>query len=905
MDRRRILLLAVGGLAAAALLAAPVVFQDQIIARVVDTLNEEIDAHVALGDGDVSVLRDFPRLNVQLHDLVVTGQGGFDGVELVRAETLGVSVDVLSLLGDDVNVKAVEVRNGVVNAIVDHGGAANWDVFGGSGGSGSASGSTSVEDIAVSGLALKYEDRQGGLTVEVGDVALTGSADMGGKETAARISLALTDLTVDDGAVTWLRKARVGVKGGVAIANDTGGYALDRLSLTVNDLGVGISGSALPRGDDWDLDLAIDSKDASFKSLLSLVPALYARDFAGLTASGALSLGGTIKGVLPANSDALPALDLTLRVEDGRFAYPDLPSDVSDVQVAASVKHPGGDPDRLAVDVSRFHLVLAGAPFDGRLKLRHPTSDPDVDLALKGRIDLATLATIVPPDPGTTLTGDLDLDLKMAGRVSAFEAQDLDAIQADGKVTLLDARYTDAEYPDAFDISRLRISVTPGALDMAEATVRFGSSDVHATGRVDNALAYALTDAPLRGRLDMTSKLLDLRPYMADDAEAEADPTASSLVAVPDNLDLTLTLKADQILLDPYDLRKVRGDVRVADSAIRLNQVKAETLGGTVTLDGTYVAPTDRRADVDMDMTLRSVDLKQSMTTVETLQTLAPVARGSTGRVTVKTKVKTALGPDLSPSLPSLMASGTVDTQQVTLQPAWLAAASKELGGLHFGGLALGDRGLGYSIERGMLDLQEAPVTIGDLDAKLSGRVGVLDESLDLALEVDIPAKGLAVGGILGEMAAAAQHKGKLPVTLTIKGTYDRPKVGVSTNRAGRAAAQAGIDAAITAAAEQGDKLIAEARKQADNLMAEARKVADRVVDEADRQAKQLVRKAKGDPIKEIAAKEGARQLRKQARTQADKGLKEARQQADKLVGKAEKKKDELVAEATEKSRVE
>lgn len=907
MERRRIVAIGVGvvALVGASLLAAPIVFQDRIIATVVDTLNQELDAEITLGDGDVSMLRDFPRLSVRLNDIAVTGQGPFAGVELVKAETLGVSVDVMSLMGSDVQVKGLDIRNGVVNAVVAEDGSANWDVFGGSDSSSASSGSTSVEDLAVSGLAVRYDDRSTGTTVDIADVALNGSADMGSSSTETDLDLTLTGLTVDDGKVTWLRDATVRLDGGLALANDTGGVTLDALQLAVNDLGLGISGTAVPQGDDWDLDLALDSQGATFKSLLSLVPAVYTKDFAGLEASGTLGLSGTVKGLLPAEGDDLPALDLSLSVADGRFHYPDLPSDVSDVQVAATVKHPGGGMDAMVVDVSRFHLIVAGAPFDGRLNVTNASSDPSVDLEAKGKLDLATLATVVPPEPGTTLTGDLDIDLRMKGRVSAFEAQDLDAVEADGRVTLLGATYTDETLPEPFEIDRLRIDITPGALDMAELNVRFGKSDLAATGRVDNALAYALTDAPLKGRLDMTSTLLDLRPYMADDdAEADADSDESSLVAVPDDLDLALTLRANRVMTDPYDMRAVRGDIRVAESAIEMKQVKAETLGGTVTMNGTYVAPTDQRADVDLDMTMRSLDLQESMSTVETFQTLAPIAKGSSGRVTVRSKVQTALGPDLSPELPSLMANGAINAQSVTFQPAWLAAVSKELGGLKLDGLKLGSKGMLYAIQQGQLDLRETPVKLGGMDARLSGRMGVLDESMDLALELLVPAKNLPSGGILGEMAAAAKRKGKLPITITVKGSYKKPKVGISANSAGKAAAQAGIDAGIAEAAAQGDKLIAEARKQADVLVKEARKQADKIIAEADKQAKKLVRKAKGDPIKELAAREGAKQLRKQARKQADKAVKAARKQANKLIARAEDKKDELVKQAEQKSRL-
>jgi vacuolar-type H+-ATPase subunit H len=906
MDRRRAsaAVISIVALSGAAVFAVPIVFEDQIVDRVVDALNGQVDAEVQVGDGDVSLLRDFPHLSVQVRDLVVTNKAPFEGVVLAKLDALDVSVDIGSLMGGGaVGITAIALRGGELNARVAEDGAANWDIVAGGDDPAAADepgAEFDIESLVVEGVALSYIDAESGLTVDAGSIDMDGSADVGATTTDAELDAQVTGLTVDDGSVTWLRNGTVKLAGGLSQDSESGRVGLDGVTLGVNDLALGITGSATPTDAGTDLDLALQSEAISFKSLLSLVPALYAKDFAGLEAAGTVKTGGTIKGLLPAEGDDLPGFDLNLSVSNGRFQYPDLPSEVSDVQVTAAATHPGGGLDGVKVDVQRFHLLMAGAPVDGHLRLARLETDPDIDLALKGKADLATLTQIAPPEPGTTLAGELDVDLTLAGRLSAFEAQDLDRISADGAVILRDATYTDAELPEPFEISRLRIDVEPGALDMAELNVRFGKSDLQATGRVDNALAYALTDTPLVGRLALTSQTLDLRPYMADDEAAVEDPEESSLVAVPDDLDLKMN--AGTVYADDYELRNMRGDVRVADSTIHMDDIRADTLGGKVTVRGTYEAPTDQRADVDMDLKLVTVDVAQAMGTVDTFAKVVPVARAAKGRVTFTSKGTATLGPDLAPALPSLMANGKIGADGVTVQPDWLAAVSNALGGAKLGGLALGPKGLDYNIEQGDLRMPATAITLGAVDAELRGKVGVIDETLDLAIDLDIPAKRLRAAGVLGDVLSAAKDGDAIPITVTIGGTYKKPKVRVSGRGAAAAVAAAGLDAAVAAASAQGDKLIEEARKQADKLVAEARKQADKLVAEADKQGKALVRKAKGNPAQTAIAKEGAKQIRKQARKQADNAVDLARKQANKLIKKAEEKKDQLIAEAAGKA---
>jgi vacuolar-type H+-ATPase subunit H len=907
MDRRRAVaaLISVVALSGAAVLAVPVLFEDQIVARVVDALDGQVDATVAVGDGDVSLLRDFPHLSVQVRDLVVTNHAPFDGVVLARLDALDVSVDVGSLLGGGpVGISAIGLRGGELNARVDAQGRANWDIATGDDAASDGDGDgdaaeLGIESLLVERVAVTYIDAESGLSVQAASVDADGSASIGATKTDAELDATIAGLTVDDGAVTWLRDGRVAVAGEFSQDAGTGRIGLEDARFGVNELSLGVAGSVTPTDSGTELDLALQSDAIEFKSLLSLVPALYAKDFAGMEASGAVAASGTVKGLLPAEGDDLPGFDLSLSIENGRFQYPDLPSAVSDVQVQAKATHPGGGLDGVKVDISTFHLVMAGAPVDGRLKLAQLESDPDVDLALKGKADLATLTQIVPPDPGTSLTGELDVDLSLAGRLSAFEAQDLDRISADGAVILRNTIYTDAELPEPFEVDRLRIDVEPGALDMAELSVRFGASDLQATGRVDNALAYALTDTPLVGRLALTSKTLDLRPYMADDEDAAAAPEESSLVAVPDDLDLKMSLRAGTVYADDHKLDRVKGDIRVSNSTIHMDDIRADTLGGKVTLKGTYKAPTDQQADVDMTVRLATVDISQAMSTVDTFAKVVPVAKAAKGRVTFTSAGTATLGPDLAPALPSLMANGKVGSSSLRVQPDWLAAVSKALGGAKLGGLALGPKGLDYAIEQGSLRMPNTPVKLGAVEAQLSGKVGIVDETLDLALDLALPAKRLRAAGVLGDVLSAAKDGDSIPITVTIGGTYKKPKVRVSGRGAAAAVADAGLDAAAAAASAQGDKLIAEARKAADKLVAEARKQADKLVAEADKQASKLVKKAKGNPVQTVAAKEGAKQIRKTARKQADKAVAAAKKQSDKLVKKAQDKKDQLIADAT------
>lgn len=923
---RRSLALVLVGLAIllVGLFAMPWLFADRLLERARAELDSYVDADVAFADAQVQVLRSFPDLTLVLREVQVHGRGEFQGRELLRISELAVTVDLVSVVsGSTLVIRAIEVGEGRVDLFTDASGRANTEILVDSGGSSASAGpDLELDRLVVASLDVVYADEKAGASAFVEGLSIAARASLSGSRSSTSGTIGAQAVTARSGGITLLNAVPLQVELDLQADSSTGRVDLGQSRVRLSQLQTVVAGSVQPVDGGTQLDLQLQAPDLDFKSLLSLVPAVYARDFAGLDASGTVSLAGSVAGILRDQRDELPGFELRLAVADGRFRYPDLPSAVDDVQVEAAVRHPGGSADLVEVDVPRFHLVMAGAPLDGRLSLRRLLSDPDLALVLKGKLDLEKLTEVVPADPGTRLLGIVEVDLDLAGRVSAFQGQDLDRVQAKGTIGMNGVRYQTAELPEEIVVERMQVQVDPRAFDMAELSLRFGRSDLRATGRLDNVLAYALTDVPLSGSLDVRSAMLDLGPYMNDDVDAPANPEDSSLVAVPSNLDLKVQATLGRVLTDTHDLSDVRGTLKVADGVIHLEGLRADTLGGQVELSGTYAAPTDRSADVDLEVTVRSMDIAELSRKVSTVTALVPVARTSKGRVSSTVSMRARLQPDLSPEIQSISSTGEVQALGVSVQPVFLDRLAELLKNDKLKELQLDNAGLRFQLDEGRLNLGDTPVRIGGGTARLRGSTGVLDKSLALALDLELPASQLQASGVAGDLLKAAAPDGRVPVTVTIGGSYDKPKLSLDasalttsvkdavTQAVGQVVdqvvdkAQAGVDKLIDEARKQGDKLVGEAEAASATLQAEAKKQGDKLRAEAKKQGEKLVAEAKGNPIKEAAAKEAAKKLRQEADKQATKGENEAKKAGDAAVGKAKSQREKLIADAEAKSRL-
>ena len=96
--------------------------QDRIIALFVAGLNEHLAVPVRASRLEVSVLDQFPRLSVTLHDVVMSGSRPQDTTRLLRARRLFCAFDATDLLAGRYRIRAITLADGQVNVRRDAGG---------------------------------------------------------------------------------------------------------------------------------------------------------------------------------------------------------------------------------------------------------------------------------------------------------------------------------------------------------------------------------------------------------------------------------------------------------------------------------------------------------------------------------------------------------------------------------------------------------------------------------------------------------------------------------------------------------------------------------------------------------------------------------------------------------------
>jgi hypothetical protein len=917
------------------LFTVPIIFKEKIRTKVEQVINESVNAKVQFEDYKLGFFKNFPNLSFSLNGLSVVGIDKFTNDTLAGFNSFSLVFNLSSLFGDKgYEVKSIVVDKAVINAIVLKDGTANWDIM-----KDTTTTETVEEDTTASTLkvvlqkvellntSLSYIDDQSAMKAYMKDLNFNLKGDMTMSETDMQMGLNIGELTFLMDGMKYLNKAKVDSKVDLLANLDNMKFTFRDNYFAINDLRLNFKGMVAMPGDDIATDLEFSTPQTSFKTLLSLVPALYMKDYQDLKTTGEFSFSGSAKGTYSDADSTLPDVTLNLAINNGMISYPDLPEKIQNINLKSNVFVDGKDMDKTIANIDLFHMELAGNPFDMNFALKTPMSDPDFKGSMVGKIDLSALMKAVPMD-SISLSGIIDMSVKMAGKMSMIEKEQYESFNASGNMNIKNMVIAMIGYPEV-KINNAAFEFTPSYAAMNNTSLNVGGkSDFLLNGRIENYIPYVFSDKTLKGKLSMRSKLTDageIMSKMATDTTAVEDTSALTVIQVPKNIDFEFDALISDFVYDSIRATQVKGLVIVRNGILSLKETGMKILDGSILMNADYDTRDTLKPTMKADFDVKNIDIRDAFRTFNTVQKLAPMAKNIDGKVSSTLQFSSILGSDMMPVTKSISGYGKLQSDQITLLEASTFDKIKET-------LKLGDKysntfkdiNISFKIADGRIYTNPFDVKTGNLKMNISGDQG-LDQTINYVVKTEIPRSDLggSVNSLIDNLSAQAAAYGvaykpseTIKVNLKVTGTFSKPVIspffgggsGESSGGGAKATAkevakqtvnqavdQAKDKARVEAEAEAA-KLVKDAEEQGQRLRDEAAKAAKQIREEAEVQAQNLVKEAEGKgTLARLAAQKGADSVRKTADKKATQLEQEADTKAKQLVEEAKKKSDAMV----------
>jgi hypothetical protein len=911
------------------LIAAPFLFKDKIVSIVKEQANKNLNAKVDFGDFDLTLFSSFPDFRFKIQNVSVLNIAPFEGDTLAFIKELSADINLKSVIsGGPYGINSVVIDKARIHGVVMPNGKANWDITKPSADS-TGKPTPESEEPAQFSMKLKafkikhayivYDDQQSKMYGKLDGFNYGLKGDFTQDNFVMSNLLEIAKTTFNMGGVPYLSEAKLRFKADLDMDMPKMKFTFKDNEFDLNDLGVGFSGFVEMPDTNIKMDLTFMARQTEFKSILSLIPLVYTKDFASVKTAGKLSLDGFAKGIY--NASSLPAFGVNLKIDDAMFKYPSLPKSVNDIHLDLSVNNPNGQLDATVVDLKRFHLVMAGNPVDMKAYITTPVSDPNLRAEVIGVINLASVKDFAPLEKGDDLNGVIKSDIKVAGRMSAIEKKDFDNFKAEGSLQIDNMNYKTTTLPYEVSLKTMLLKFSNEFVELPYFDARLGKSDIQAKGRIENFMHYLFKNEAIKGNFAISSRLMDLNelmsssePTIAAATASAAAPTPSSagVAEVPGNIDFVLDSKIDKVLFQNLVIDNLVGNIAVRNQKAEMSNLRMNTMGGALSLNGFYETTNPKKPTTGLNLKVENFDIQGAFKTFNTVQKLAPAAEYASGLFTATLEnFNVALNDKMEPDLNTVTARGVLKTNKVVVGgfPPFVKLGEtlkiNELKSMNVSNLLVN-----YFLKDGRVNVEPFTTKINNMNTTISGSTG-LDQSIDYKWVIEIPksmfggAANSALTGLLNQANQAAgtnlQVGDKVKVTALFSGTVMKPTIKTSLKEDAKTTVATVttqvLNTAIDKANEEAQKILNDAKEKCDKLNAEAATNIEKTKQEGYAAADKMVAD-EANPLKKMVVKKLAEEAKKKVDERCLKMKQEADVKCQKMLDEAKAKADEKAAGA-------
>ena len=921
----------------------PLLFKNKILQVVKNEANKSLNAKVEFSDVKLSFFRKFPALNLQLDDLHIVGIDEFENDTLVKFNYFSTNIKPWSVIfKKQIKINSIILDQPEINIIVLENGKANYDIV--------KTDSTDTEELEepevdeeeeednektkkpyiinlkklkINDAKVIYDDQQINIYAKLENLNFKLKGNLSEDYTSIKFKLAIDSISLKYGNVQYIDRAKFVFTSKIDADMVNQKYTFEDNLLKINKLHFGFDGYVSMPDSNITMDVSFATKKATFKNALTMVPAIYQKDFEEIATDGIFAIDGHVKGTY--NSKQIPAVSANLSIKDAWFRYPDLPEAVTDINIEAHYENPG-NMDINIVDISNFSMNVAQNPIRAKLYAKTSATDVYTSGNINAKIDLTSVEKFYPLGD-MTLSGKFETDLNFKGNLSDIENENYENFDTDGKILITNMETKQAGLPP-ISVTELELLFSPEIVNLKSFDAQIGKSDIHLNGKIFNIFQYIFSNEPLTADFNFNSNLFDANDFLSyNETEPELETNDNeepietlqetnskqiTAFSIPNNLNLTLTTNIEKVFFEKLEVNKIEGLIELSNGRLSLTNLSMNLLKGSMQLSAIYDSKNIKNPFAEFNFEMKNIDIIETYNTFISIQELAPMAKNCHGNISASININSTLDYYLKPVYNTLNGDGYISSNNFAVKDNVIFTSLANLTKIEaYKNPSIKELFLNFEIVNGNIEVKPTSFTLVNTEASIQGTTN-LDKTINYQLGVTVPLN--TAKNLISNFPFLNQHK-NVEIFAIIGGTLTDPKIEdfgsqliddvkeeiieglTEAAKKYLTEARKKADKIIEDAKKERDKLIKEAEKQVDDIKKQAKSESDRLINEADAAGQKLIDEAK-NPVAKRLAREAAERLKAEAKIEANKKIEQGTAKTKGKIRKATTKGNKLVKEA-------
>lgn len=487
-----------------------------------------------------------------------------------------------------------------------------------------------------------------------------------------------------------------------------------------------------------------------------------------LVLNGKLSIDAHSKGAYNKAKKQFPVTNVLIKLDHGYIKTAHFNEPLEKIDIDAVVTNTNGTLKGTLLNIKPISFEMTGQPFLLKANINN-LENVQYDVASRGTLDIGKLYKLFAV-PGYQVNGLIYTNVSFKGLQSDAMAGRYNRLNNNGTMSIKGLNILTDMFPNPFIIKNGKFSFTSAALKFNEFNATYGGSDFKLNGQLNNYVNYVFDEREkLTGSFSLHSNQLIADEFMAYAGDTTTAATsAKGVIIIPDNLDVTFTANANNVLYNGLNLKNAKGTMAINNGKLTLSQTGFDIIGAQVLMDASYESTSPTSANFNFKLNAKEFDIAKAYKEIKLFRDLATSASKVQGVVGIDYQLTGRLNDEMYPVFPSITGGGLLTLKDVKLAGfKMMNAVSKATEKDSLTNPNLKDVVIKTTIKNNIINIERTPMRIAGFRPRFEGQVS-FDGRLNLKGRLGLPPLGI------------------IGIPLSVTGTQEKPVVKLKRNKEGK-----------------------------------------------------------------------------------------------------------------------
>jgi hypothetical protein len=306
------------------------------------------------------------------------------------------------------------------------------------------------------------------------------------------------------------------------------------------------------------------------------------------------------------------------------------------------------------------------------------------------------------------------------------------------------------------DNINLDANIAANAMQINDLSAILDGNDMKVNGTLINAYEYLFNNGILDGTINLYSQKFDANKFMSTNTSTPSSQTMT-IIPVPKNVRLTIHSDIKKLTYTNLELNDFTGNLIVQDREVMLKDLKTNTLGGGISMNGIYNTKDITKPDFSIKLDFSKINYAAAIKSIDMLKRAAPIAAYVDGIFNTTLVMRGKLGAEMTPDLSTIDASGFLETLNGHIKGFKpFIDLSDKLGIKELREFNITNTKNWFEIVNGFIELKEFNKVFKGIDMTISGKHGFGKEmsyNIDLVIPRDMLKKNNITGTVESGLA--------------------------------------------------------------------------------------------------------------------------------------------------------